>query len=79
MRVTEVLLRQNSQKKQRKRQSQDDELEQMELYMEWKDRKSMFLNSLDTVFHSKMNEGINQQESIFNRQAIFHISSENKR
>ena len=72
MRATESLLRQHKMNKEKQNRVLNTQPEEMEMRMEWKDVKHVYLNDAESSFASKMSEGINNQKSIFDRQAIFH-------
>ena len=72
MRTTESLLRQHKMNKEKQNRISNTQPEEMEMRMEWKDVKQVYLNNAESSFASKMSEGINNQKSIFDRQAIFH-------
>ena len=72
MRATESLLRQHKMNKEKQSRVLNTQPEEMEMRMEWKDVKHVYLNDAESSFASKMSEGINNQKSIFDRQAIFH-------
>ena len=72
MRTTESLLRQHKMNKEKQNRVSNTQPEEMEMRMEWKDVKHTYLNDAESSFASKMSEGINNQKSIFDRQAIFH-------
>jgi len=67
MRVTEALIRKNNQKK-KKTYNEDDEptLRYKEKKLEW-----WSINQQKDVFQSPMADGINNSESVFDKQAVF--------
>lgn len=67
MRVTEALLRQNNQK--RKKQAPADEEETQSYQPRSLERWS--LNHAEAAFASPFDDGLNTQESVFDRQAVF--------
>ena len=62
-------------KEEKKRRLQDDEPEDMELYIRWNDYSRSNINDKSTVFDSCMNKGINTAKSVFDAQAIFNTKS----
>ncbi len=70
MRVTESLLRQNNLKKKREqnRYNEDDEPTQSYQEERW---EYWALNQNKTAFDSPLDDGINSQRSVFDRQAVF--------
>lgn len=72
LRTTEMLSRQHKLDKEKKTRVMNTQPEEMEMRKEWKDVKPVYLNNAESTFDSKMSSGINNEKSIFDRQAIFH-------
>ncbi len=68
MRVTEVLMRQNMKKKNNPRQAEEEE--ETQAYKEQK-QEYWSINRAKNAFASPMDEGLNNRESVFDRQAVF--------
>ncbi len=69
MRVTERLILENQKNRDKQKKKMNTEPEDMIREREFK--KPSYLNTNVSVFQSKMNEGINNSPSVFDRQAIF--------
>lgn len=67
MRVTESLIEDGKRERREKRREEPDE--EIELYMEWK--RPVSLDRDPGIFHSETFGGINTEESVFNRTALF--------
>lgn len=70
MRVTESLLRQNNLKKKREQNRYNEDDEPTQTYQEEK-WEYWALNQNKTAFDSPLDDGINSQKSVFDRQAVF--------
>ncbi len=70
MRVTESLLRQNNLKKKREQNRYNEDDEPTQTYQEEK-WEYWALNQNKTAFDSPLDDGINSQRSVFDRQAVF--------
>lgn len=70
MRVTESLLRQNNLKKKREQNRYNEDDEPTQTYQEEK-WEYWALNQNKTAFDSPLDDGINRQKSVFDRQAVF--------
>ena len=70
MRVTESLLRQNNLKKKREQNRYNEDDEPTQTYQEEK-WEYWALNQNKTAFDSPLDDGINNQKSVFDRQAVF--------
>lgn len=70
MRVTEALIRQNKLNRMKKNQMLDDDDEPTQAYQE-KKLEWWSINQQKSAFVSPMDEGINNTESVFDKQAVF--------
>ncbi len=75
MRVTEQLLRDRKRKEQLRKSGYDDEDQETLTYAQR--RKSPSINAAPSTFASKMNEGINTGQNVFDRTAVFRNVSQN--
>lgn len=72
MRVTEALIRQNNLNRQKKKNQMDD-FEENEPTQAYKEKKLEWwsINQNKSAFASPMDEGINNNSGIFDKQAVF--------
>lgn len=70
MRVTEALIRQNKLNRMKKNQMLDDDDAPTQAYKE-KKLEWWSINQQKSAFASPMDEGINNRESVFDKQAVF--------
>ena len=72
MRVTEALIRQNSRNRLRK-QSQQDDFDDNEPTQAYKEKQLEWwsINQNKSAFSSSMDDGINNNPSVFDKQAVF--------
>lgn len=72
MRVTEALIRQNNRNRLRK-QTQQDDFEDNEPTQAYKEKNLEWwsINQNKSAFASSMDHGINNQPSVFDKQAVF--------
>ena len=69
MRAVERLILENQKNRDKEKKKMNTEPDDMMKEHEFK--KPTYLNTNESVFQSKMNEGINNSPSVFDRQAIF--------
>lgn len=71
MRVTEALIKKNNFEKENRKKNQGSEPDHLEMNKIREANKGQYFNSPSTTLDSKMERGINAQQSIFNTQAMF--------
>lgn len=71
MRVTEAMIRKNNLKREQEKKRQSPEPDHFELNKTWETEKRNFFNSPGPVQDSKMESGLNMQQSLFDSQATF--------
>lgn len=74
MRVTETLIKKNNLAKENRKKNQNSEPDHLEMNKIREANKGQFFNSSSTTLDSKLESGINAQQSVFNTQAMFRTT-----
>jgi hypothetical protein len=74
MRVTETLIKKNNLAKENRKKSQNSEPDHLEMNKIREANKGQYFNSPSMTLDSKLENGINAQQSIFNTQAMFRTT-----